>query len=359
MVPEMPEKQGESVPSGNGRRGVTIDMVAAAAGVSTATVSRVMSRSPLVADGTRRRVLETVAQLGYRPNSHARGLATGRSGVLGLLIADITNPFYPEIVRGVEQAAAAHGLSVLLYDTAEDTEREVQALQLMGERHVDGMIVCSSRLPEERIAALAQSDAPLVLVNRCLSDLASGVIDVDHEAGVRQAVTHLVELGHRRLGYVGGPEASQVQQRRLAAVRGVCRELGVVVPDGAVISTVPTLEGGEEVGQRLARRIVGREERPAPTAVLAYNDLVAAGIVRAAHAEGLHIPGQLSVIGHDDIPLAALLQPPLTTVRQPMRELGRQAVRVLTAQLAGEDHPARVRLSPMLVVRGSTAPPTP
>src|SRR5579875_3150497 len=143
---------------------VTIDDVAAAANVSTATVSRVINNRPVVAAATRRRVLDAIQQLHFRPNALGRSLATRRTGTIGLVIADITNPFYPEIVRGVEQAAASHHMSLLLYDTAEDSDREAQALQLLRERHVDGVIVCASRLPEERLDALARADTPLVFI---------------------------------------------------------------------------------------------------------------------------------------------------------------------------------------------------
>jgi len=340
-------------------RGVTIDDVAAAAHVSTATVSRVMNNRPVVAAETRERVLAAIERLRFRPSSLGRNLATRRTGAIGLVIADITNPFYPEVVRGVEQTAASYGTSVLLYDTAEDSEREAQALRLLGERHVDGMIICASRLPPERIALIARPAVPLVLINRQLTPPSLGTVDVDQEAGVRAAMAHLIALGHRRIAYLGGPPASQVQQRRLAAFRAACADAGLP-PAGVIgVTATPTIVGGKDAARALLRGRPGRR----PTAVLAYNDLMAIGILMAAHEASVTVPDHLSIVGHDDIPMAAALHPALTTVRQPMRELGVRAVRLLygdhgerTAHDA-QDAPTLIRLQPQLVARASTAPP--
>lgn len=339
---------------------VTIDDVAAAAGVSTATVSRVMNNRPVVAEATRQRVLDAVARLNFRPSSLGRNLATRRTGTLGLVIADITNPFYPEIVRAVEQTAAAHGMSVLLYDTAEDSNREAQALRLLSEQHVDGIIICASRLPEERIEALARGETPLVLINRAPTPRSTGSVDVDQEEGVHAAVRHLVTLGHRRIAYIGGPAASQVQQRRLAAFRTVCAELEIAVPKGYILMATPTVAGGKEAARQL---LEGRGRNARPTAILAYNDLAAIGAITAAQDTGIVVPDDLSIVGHDDIPLAALLRPALTTVRQPMRALGEQAVQMLYKRLQARATPAHAptitRLAPTLIVRDSTASAVP
>lgn len=336
---------------------VTIDDVAAAAGVSTATVSRVMNNRPIVAEETRQRVLDAVARLNFRPSSLGRNLATRRTGTLGLVIADITNPFYPEIVRAVEQTAAAHGLSVLLYDTAEDSKREAQALRLLSQQHVDGIIICASRLPEERIEALARGATPLVLINRAPAARSIGSVDVDQEAGVREAVRHLAALGHRRIAYIGGPAASQVQQRRLTAFHAICTELGIAARDRSILMATPTVAGGTEAARQL---LTGSRRKARPTAILAYNDLVAIGAITAAQDASIAVPDALSVVGHDDIPLAALLRPALTTVRQPMHALGEQAVQMLATHLHARPAPVHepivTRLAPTLIVRDSTAP---
>lgn len=341
---------------------VTIDDVAAAARVSPATVSRVINNRPIVAEGTRQRVLDAIERLSFRPSSLGRSLATRRTGTLGLVIADITNPFYPEIVRGVEQAAATHGMSLLLYDTAEDSEREAEALRLLGERKVDGVIICASRLPEERLAALAASDTPLVFINCQPAVWSIGTVDVDQEAGAHAAVDHLAALGHRRIAYIGGPEASQVQQRRRAAFQAACAAHDIAILDHDIVTADPTIAGGQDAGRRLLGAASSHRAggHPRPTAILAYNDLIAVGVLMVAQADGIAIPAHLSVVGHDDIPLSAALHPALTTVRQPMRDLGKRAVRLLHTHLqhqqrdGARDAPALVRLAPTLIVRAST-----
>lgn len=353
----------ETERAGDANSVATIEDVARAAGVSPATVSRVINERPIVRKETRQRVLDAIAELQFQPNALGRSLATSRTGTLGLVVTDITNPFYPQIVRGVELAATACGMSVLLYDTAEDEEREAQALRLLSERQVDGLVICSSRLPRNRIAALAQAGKPLVLINRLPVPGCMGAVETDQEAGTRQAVLHLAELGHRRIAYLGGPATSEAQQRRLAAFRQICDELGFVVPDAYIQSASASIEGGHESGLRLldgAKRL-GRTSS-SPTAIVAYDDAVAVGLLLAARDLGLNVPRQLSVIGYDDVPLAAAVSPALTTIQQPMRELGERAVRMLydalqarSAQETPPVEPLLVRLEPHLIVRASTA----
>jgi LacI family transcriptional regulator len=332
---------------------VTLDDVALATGVSTATVSRVINNFPRVADSTRQRVLEAIERLHYTPNFAGRMLATQRTRTFGLIITDITNPFYPAVVRGVETAALGLGFSVLLYDTAENKQREEQALQLLRERQVDGLVICSSRLGKSRLAHLAHGKTPIVFINSQPAPSTVGSVETDHEAGMRAAVQHLVALGHRRIAYLGGPPASQVQQRRLKAFRDATRDLGVRTLES---SRPPTVEGGEEGTSELLRE---HDPDVRPTALITYNDLMASGALLAARARGLRVPEDLSLIGHDDIPMSALLSPALTTVRQPMQELGSRAVAMLAAHLQStvEANPTILSLRPELIVRASTAAP--
>lgn len=331
---------------------VTLDDVALAAGVSTATVSRVINHLPRVADATRQRVLDAIERLHYTPNFAGRMLATQRAHTLGLIITDITNPFYPAVVRGVEAAAQDLGFSVLLYDTAENKQREAQALQLLRERQVDGLVVCSSRLGTSRLAQVAHEKMPIVFINSQPAPTTIGSVETDHEAGMRAAVEHLVHLGHRRIAYLGGPRASQVQQRRLKAFHDAAEALGVWTLEG---SQQPTIGGGESGTHELLCKL---DPNVRPTALITYNDLMAAGALLASRACGLRVPDDLSLIGHDDIPMAALLSPALTTVRQPMQELGSRAVAMLTEHLqrAVTAHPTILSLRPQLIVRASTGP---
>jgi DNA-binding LacI/PurR family transcriptional regulator len=332
---------------------VTLDDVALAAGVSTATVSRVINNFPRVADTTRRSVLDAIERLHYTPNFAGRMLATQRAHTLGLIITDITNPFYPAVVRGVEAAALHHGFSVLLYDTAENQKREAQALQLLRERQVDGLVICSSRLGISRLEQLAHGKTPIVFINSQPAPSTVGSVETDHELGMRAAVEHLLHLGHRRIAYLGGPPTSQVQKRRLKAYRDVARDHGVQTLEG---SQQPTVEGGEAG----TRELFGEHDPDGRfTALITYNDLMASGALLAARAGELRVPEDLSVIGHDDIPMAALLSPALTTVRQPMQELGSRAVAMLVGHLQSSTtaNPTILSLHPQLMVRASTGPP--
>ena len=352
------ESQDGAQPRAMGAQGanaVTLDDVALAAGVSTATVSRVINNVPRVAPDTRRRVLDAIERLRYAPNFAGRSLATRRTQTLGLIIADITNPFYPAVVRGVEAAALAQGFSVLLYDTAEDKQREAQALQLLSERQVDGLVVCSSRLGKARLAQLTQGKTPIIFVNSTPPPSTVGSVETDHEAGMLAALEHLHHLGHRRIAYLGGPPASHVQQRRVKAFHAFGERADVTLSES---SHAPTVAGGEEGAMALLR---DQEATQRPTAIITYNDLMAAGALLAAHACGISTPQELSLIGHDDIPMAALLSPALTTVRQPMQELGMRAVQMLIAHLTSTvaANPTTLSLKPELIVRDSTCPPRP
>ena len=332
---------------------ITLDDVALAAGVSTATVSRVINNFPRVASETRQRVLDAIERLHYTPNFAGRMLATQRTHTVGLIITDITNPFYPAVVRGVEAAALSLGFSVLLYDTAENKQREAQALQLLRERQVDGLVICSSRLGKSRLAQLAHGKTPIVFVNSQPAPSTVGSVETDHEVGMRAAVEHLVQLGHRHIAYLGGPPASQVQQRRLKAFWEAATSLDMETVEA---SRQPTVEGGEAGTQDL---LSASDPDARFTALITYNDLMAAGALLAARASGLRVPDDLSLIGHDDIPMSALLSPALTTVRQPMQELGARAVAMLVAHLQSTvaANPTVLSLHPELVVRASTAPP--
>jgi LacI family transcriptional regulator len=331
---------------------VTLDDVARAAGVSSATVSRVINNFPRVAEDTRQRVHDAIAELHYTPNFAGRLLATKRAHTLGLIITDITNPFYPEVVRGVEAAALNLGFSVLLYDTAENKQREAQALQLLRERQVDGLVICSSRLSAGQLAHFAQGTTPIVFVNSQPTPSSVGSVETDHEAGMRAALEHLVQFGHRHIGYLGGPPASQVQQRRRKAFLALAQVLGVRTFEDSREATVV----GGEAGMRAMLGALDGDTRP--SALITYNDVMAAGALVAARARGVRVPEQLSLVGHDDIPMSALLTPALTTVRQPMQELGSRAVAMLAAHLQStvSANPTVLSLHPQLIVRASSGP---
>ena len=354
MKQEGQEHMRERVARDRSSISVTLDDVALAAGVSTATVSRVINNLPGMADTTRQRVRDAIERLNYTPNFAGRLLATQRTHTIGLIIRDITNPYYPAVVRGVEAAARDHGFSVLLHDTANNKQREAQALQLLRERQVDGLVVCSTRLDTSRLTQAAREKMPLVFINCQPAPGTIGSVETDHEAGMRAAVEHLVKLGHRHIAYLGAPRTAQVQERRLKAFRDAAGALGVRTLE---IKQQASIAGGEAGTREI---LCTCDPNARPTALITYNDLMAAGAMLASRAWGLRVPEDLSLIGHDDIPMAALLSPALTTVRQPMQELGSRAFAMLARHLQGivAASPTIVSLRPQLIVRASTAPLT-
>src|SRR5712691_7813094 len=328
---------------------ITIIDVARAASVHPSTVSRVLNgRAELsLLPETRQRVLAAARRLGYRPSALARSLRLRRTFTLGMLIPDITNPFFPPIIKGAEDTAHARGYNVILCNTEDSSEREATYLRVLRERQVDGLLIASSFTADAVIAELRKERFPFVLVNRASSRGADdlGVL-ADNRAGMLSAIDHLVELGHRRIGIVAGPERLAYAKSALRARR--------VRPDEAVVSVS---EGfSEEAGYRAARRVF--RAGALPTAVVCANDLIALGVLRAAHEIGLSVPGELSIVGFNDIPLAGRFDPPLTTVRVPQQEMGARAAALLIAELEGERIEARrVLMEATLVVRASTAAP--
>ena len=324
---------------------VTIKDVARAAGVSPSTVCRALSSPELVRAATRERVQRSAAELGYSPNRAARGLITGRTGNLGLIVPDLANPFFPGVVKGIQARAREADHAVFLADTDEDPAAETRLVRTLA-KQVDGIVLCSPRMSEAELRGFA-ADTPLVMLNRRVGRLpAITFADVD---GMRQAVTHLTALGHRRIAYVAGPRASWSNRERVRGLRAAAAaagsdlvEIGPVQPqfDGGVAAADPVLAAGV-------------------TAVIAYNDVIALGLLSRFNARGVAVPGAISVLGFDDIALAAMVHPPLTTVGLAMEACGRAGVDLLLGLLREPDRYATTRreLSTHLMVRGSTGPP--
>ena len=331
----------------------TIADVAAHSGVSTATVSRVLSGVVPARPATRERVMAAVDELRYRPSGVARALKRHETRTIGLLITDIGNPFFPQIVRAVEDAAHEGGYGVILCNAGDDPAREMAYLDLLLERRVDGLIVASARTTRRHAARLADVPMPVVLVNGNAPGSHLPGITTAHRRGARLATRHLLALGHRRLAHITAPAAGSVAARlRLAGVTDALRAAGL---DPASLRVA---DGDEHVegGARAARQLLTGSS--APTAIVCYNDLTAVGAFRAVRGAGLRVPEDVSVVGFDDIELAAWTDPPLTTVRQPTDAMGRWAVARLADALRGESARRRqVVLEPELVVRRSTAPP--
>jgi len=332
----------------------TLRDVAGAAGVSIATVSRVLTGARSSAPATRERVLSAAAQLDYRPSGPARALKLRRSRTVGLLVTDIENPYFPEIVRAVEDAAHERGIAVLLCNATDDPQRELAYINLLLERRVDGIIVAASRVGSRHAALLERAPVPVVLVNSEAPRSSLPAITSDNRGGARQAAEHLINLGHRRIGHITAPRTNAAAAARLLGVRDALRRAALDPDQLAVAEGDGHVAGGERAMSELLERT------PAPTAVVCYNDLTAIGAIRAVARTGRSVPEDISLIGFDDIELAQWTDPPLTTIAQPKQEMGAWAFARLAISEDGPRRDARtgtVRLPTSLVVRASTAPP--
>jgi LacI family transcriptional regulator len=312
----------------------TILDVAALAGVHAATVSRTMNVPEKVAPETRRRVEEAVRELGFVPNRAARGLITGRTGNVAVIVPDITNPHFASLVRSVERSARQSDLQVLLVDTGEHPDEEVRAVESLS-REVDGFIVVSPRRVHRALASLGST--PAVFVNRPVREHASILLRT--APAVADALGHLAALGHTRLAYLGGPSGSWAAGERRTAVRSSSRTTGMQVAELSVAE--PTFEA--------AAIVVPEIVASGASAVLAFNDQMALGVVAGLKHRGMSVPHDVSVVGFDDVPMAAMVAPPLTTISLPTGEVGAVAVAMLS------EGPSTKELFGEFVVRHSTA----
>src|SRR3954467_8598503 len=334
----------------------TIYEVAKRAGVSTATVSRVLSQPDLVTPDTRRKVMQAVEFLDYEPNSAAKNLRTLRTGKLLVTVPDISNPFFALILQGIEDAAQRDGYAVLLGDTQHDPEREDRYAMMLKRKEADGLIVLGHRLPKEASAlvrAMAPRCAPVV--NGCEFTPKLGIpsVHIDNAKAAAEAMDYLYRLGHRHIGIVTGPLASPLSRDRL---RGATARAKLQKAEREFIVT--TGDFSIESGAACAERLLGRRERP--TAIFCFNDEMAMGAVETAKRRGLRVPLDLSIVGFDAIRVARCIAPPLTTVAQPMRAIGEGTVALLLAIIASDARaPDSITLPHTLTIRASPAPPRP
>ena len=330
-------------PNGPPNRPPTIYDVAKAAGVASSTVSRAFSRPGRVNAETAERIREAAVALGYRTNPLARALPTGRTSMIAVMISDVTNPFYFEIIRGAQAAAAEAGYTMLLADAQESDVFEREALD-RALPTVEGIVLASSRMSDSAIRMTAKQ-RPMIVLNRAVADVPSLV--TDNPNGARRAAEHLANLGHRAITYVAGPEASWADGVRWRSLRDACVQLGVQTRRAGPYP--PTVLGGEQAARALRAR--------PPSAILAYNDLVAIGLIRGLTAAGTRIPDEVSIIGFDNIFAADLVTPRLTTIAAPLRALGTTAVHNLLAIINGARSTATepMILPIRLIEGGSTA----
>jgi LacI family transcriptional regulator len=334
---------------------VTVRDVAERAGVHPGTVSRVLNpeKRHLISDATAKRVEQVAAELGYQANSIARGLRTRRSLTVGVVIPDLTNPIFPPMVRGIEDQLHPLGYTALLTNTDSVPEREVRGLQALAARQVDGFIATTTDASLPAVGQMVLDGVPLVLINRSIEGVAGFAVAPDDRRGAVAAVTHLLDLGHREIAHLGGPPALAPGRERHAGFRDALRERGLE-PDERLVRSADGFTGGAGVAPTQALLDGG-----APfTAVFAANDLLALDCIDTLRAAGLECPRDVSVIGFNDMPFAGRFTPPLTTIRFSHYDIGREAARLLMAQLDGDQSAPRTLVLPTeLVVRGSTAPP--
>ena len=330
----------------------TIHDVARRARVSTATVSRVLSRPDIVAPDTRRRVLRAIERLGYAPNSAASNLRTLKSRKILVTVPDISNPFFSLILQGIEDAAQAREYAVLVGDTQHDKQREERYALMLRRKEADGLIFLGHRLPETA-ATLVRATAPRLapIVNGCEFSPRLGVpsVHIDNAKAAGEAVEHLRGLGHRRIAVITGPLASPLSRDRLHGARAAAKDARteLIVMQGNF-----SLASGSR-----AAEVFLRQARP-PTALFCFNDEMAIGALEAARRLERQVPRDLSIIGFDDIRFSRYTDPPLTTIAQPMREIGEGVVQLLLEILAGASvRPASITLPHTLMLRQSTAPP--
>jgi 5-deoxy-glucuronate isomerase len=334
--------------------GVTIRDVAQRAGVSTATVSRILSGASASRPATVAAVRDAAEALGYRPSSIARSLKTRTTSTLGLIVTDVHNPFFPELVRAVEDAAWERGFRVILCNGARDPGREADYLALLQDGRVDGLIVAAGHLTDAHAAHLAMRAVPVVVVNSEREDLGVPTIASDNRAGGRQAAEHLLALGHVRFAIATGPTERADAMDRVRGALDALEKAGIARD---AVPVVVGVGGSEPDGQSIEGLLA---DRPATTALICYNDVTAIEVIRVLRVMGRRVPGEISVVGFDDIDAAAWVEPPLTTVAQQKGEMGSWAVRRLLECIArpaeGGAGVERVILPVELRVRGSTGP---
>ena len=329
----------------------TLRDVAARVGIHPATVSRALNESTrhLVSDATAIRVDEVARELGYTPNAIARSLKTSRSMTIGVILPDLTNPLFPPMVRGIEEALSPAGFTALLANTDNDVARARTVVQTLRLRQVDGWISAVPTLNEQ---LFADPDTALVLLNR-QDETGTAAVVGDDRAGIVASVAHLVELGHRRIAYIAGPQTISTGVNRYAAYVETIAAHGLEL-DESIVRFAGSFT--EPAGAVALRELL--EERAQFTAVLAGNDLVALGCYQELAQRGMKAPDDLSVVGFNDMHFADRFDPPLTTVRIPHHEMGARAAELLLARIGGAPAPAEpVVLPATLVVRSSTRPP--
>jgi LacI family transcriptional regulator len=333
-------------------RSASVKDVAAAAGVSLGTVSNVLNRPERVSQATRERVERAMHELGFVRNESARQLRAGRSSIIAYVMLDATNPFFTDVAQGIEDDAADADLSLFICNSDQRADRELTYLNRLQEQRVQGILITPVDPDEPALQEIARHGTPVVIVDRVRSVDSHCSVAVDDVLGGKIAVEHLLDLGHERIAFVGGPERiGQVRDRRAGARRAL-EDAGRSGEDLVVVATDSlTVAEGRSAGERIA----GMSRSSRPTAAFCANDLIALGLLQQCVALGVGVPDELAIVGYDDIDFAAAAAVPLTSVRQPRGDLGRTAAKLLLDEAANPEHThQQVLFTPDLVARAST-----
>jgi LacI family transcriptional regulator len=328
-----------------------IRTVAERANVSIATVSRTINNVPTVNAKMAKRVWEVIRELNYFPNSQARALVSGRTRLLGLIVSEITNPFFPELIQGFEDIAVENGYEILVSSTNYDPRRMSLCIRRMLERKAEGVAVMTFGIEEPLLEQFAERNVPLVFVDVGPDRPGISLLKVDYHHGIRQGVQHLAALGHRNIGFITGPARLHSAQSRLAAFSKSLTECGIAIDQAWIVEGDHTLEGGIHAMEKLL------ETPKMPTAVMCSNDMTAIGVLHKVYRAGLRVPDDLSIIGFDDIQMARVTIPPLTSIQMSRLELARAAVNALRAHVENTTTHREYKIDTKLVVRESTGYP--
>ena len=322
---------------------ITLQDVARKAGVSAKTVSRVINNQGEISEATRQRILTIIDELGYRPNALARSLVSGKSSTVALIIPQITDPFFPDVMLGVENLARQNGYSVFLCNTNDDPQQELFYIDVLATKRVDGIILCGSRLNADQLTEVAKQHRVSILTSR--EPRGSAVISIPGEAGLNEITTHLIRLGHQRLAHIGFQIAEE--NDRLSGYQRALRENGLEI-DEQRIAMVPRVS--IEAGRSLAKKVL--ERAPEITGITCYNDLMAIGALQACAELGRRVPDDIAIVGFDDIPLASLVTPALTTMHVPRYQLGEMVMELLLRVMAADGtFEERLWVEPRLIIR--------
>jgi DNA-binding LacI/PurR family transcriptional regulator len=335
-----------------------IRAIARAANVSIATVSRTINHVPTVNPEIAKRVWEVIDQLDYFPNTQARALVSGRSKIFGLIVSEITNPFFPELIQGFEDIAVEHGYEILVSSTNHDPRRMSHCIRRMLERKVEGVAIMTFGIEEPLLDQLAKRNVPLVFIDIGPKRPGISLLKVDYHHGIRQGVQHLATLGHRNIAFISGPAKLHSAQSRLSAFSTSLKECGIAPRPEWIVEGDHTMEGGIAAMEHL----LAANPKKMPTAVMCSNDMTAIGVLHKLYRAGLRVPDDLSVIGFDDIHIAEVTIPPLTTIQMSRFEIARAAVAALRAHVETADGSAPKRdykIQTDLIVRESTGSPRP